>query len=78
MPVLHLMREIRDFAVPKKSVGIWWLGQNGFIFKTPEGTLLGTDLYLTDSVAGNYRSLGINLARRVPVWISTGAVEVER
>lgn len=77
MPALHLMREIRDFAVPKKSVGIWWLGQNGFIFKTPDGTLLSTDLYLTDSVAGNYRDLGINLARRVPVLIAPEDLDVD-
>ena len=33
------MQEIRAFRVDKGSVVIWWLGQNGYIFKTPEGTI---------------------------------------
>ena len=41
------MRDIREFTVPRGNVAFWWLGQNGFIFKTHEGTVVGTDLYLT-------------------------------
>lgn len=74
---MSLMREIRDFAVPAKSVGIWWLGQNGFIFKTPEGTLLSTDLYLTNSCATIYTDLGLNLNRRVPVLIPPEEVDID-
>ncbi len=49
---MHLMKDIKQFDVPRNQVGVWWLGQNGFIFKTPEGTLLSIDLYLTNSVPG--------------------------
>ena len=42
----------------KKSVALWWLGQNGYIFKTPEGTLLSTDMYLTNNCATAYRDIG--------------------
>jgi L-ascorbate 6-phosphate lactonase len=63
-----LMDQIRDFRVPPRSVAFWWLGQNGYIFKTSEGTLASVDLYLTDSCAGLIP--GLNLSRRVPVLIS--------
>ena len=46
---MSLMREIREFPVPRGTVALWFLGQNGFIFKSPEGTLLAIDLYLTNS-----------------------------
>lgn len=46
---MTLMRQIREFPVARDSVALWWLGQNGFIFKSHEGTLVATDLYLTDS-----------------------------
>ena len=47
---MSLMKEIKSFDVPRGEVGVWWLGQNGFVFKTPEGTLVSVDLYLTNSV----------------------------
>ncbi len=72
---MPLMSEIKAFPVPKQSVAIWWLGQNGYIFKTPEGTLAGVDLYLTDSCAHFYQQ--VNLKRRVPVLIPPEEVEVD-
>jgi L-ascorbate 6-phosphate lactonase len=69
------MRRIREFRVPRNSVAIWWLGQNGYIFKTPEGTLASVDLYLTDSCASFYTEL--DLKRRVPVLIPPEEVEVD-
>lgn len=69
------MREIRAYPVPGGSVGIWWLGQNGYIFKSPEGTLFSTDLYLTDSCAHVIPELP--LPRRVPVLIAPEDVDVD-
>ena len=74
---MGLMAEIRAFAVPKHSVALWWLGQNGFIFKSHEGTLVSTDLYLTNSCAQFYRDVGVNLDRRVPVLLPPEEVEVD-
>jgi len=71
-----MMREIREFPVPRGSVALWWLGQNGFIFKSPEGTLLSTDLYLTDSCAA-IAPPGMDFSRRVPVLIPPGEVDVD-
>lgn len=71
------MAEIRTFPVPKRSVAIWWLGQNGYIFKTPEGTLASTDMYLTNSCAGVYTNLHVDLSRRVPVLIPPEELDVD-
>jgi L-ascorbate 6-phosphate lactonase len=74
---MSLMQEIRAFPVPAKSVGIWWLGQNGFIFKSPEGTLITTDMYLTNSCACFYKDLGVNLERKVPVLIEPEELDID-
>jgi L-ascorbate 6-phosphate lactonase len=71
------MQQIREFSAPKRSVAVWWLGQNGFIFKTHEGTTISTDLYLTNSCAEIYANAGINLDRRVPVLISPEELQVD-
>ncbi len=73
---MGLMREIREFPVARRSVAFWFLGQNGFIFKSPEGTLLATDLYLTNSCAATAPN-GMDLSRRVPVPIAPGEVDVD-
>lgn len=74
---MSLMEEIKHFQVPRDSIAIWWLGQNGFIFKTPEGTTLATDLYLTDSAAERHQELGLDLHRQVPVLIEPEELEVD-
>ena len=70
------MSEIRAFPVPKKSVALWWLGQTGYVFKTHEGTLLTTDMYLTNSCAAAYGHLGVDLSRRVPILIRPEELDV--
>ena len=70
------MHEIREMPVPRGSVALWWLGQNGFIFKSHEGTLLSTDLYLTDSCAA-VAPAGMDLGRQVPVLIPPEEVDVD-
>ena len=73
---MSLMREIRDFGVPRGAVAIWWLGQNGYIFKTHEGTVAGTDLYLTNSCV-SVAPEGIDLSRQVPVLIPPEELDVD-
>ncbi len=72
---MSLMQQIRTFPVETGSVAVWWLGQNSYIFKSPDGTLTGVDLYLTDSCNGLYP--GLNLARRVPVLIPPEELDVD-
>src|ERR1700722_5408084 len=77
MSLMSLMQEIRDFPVSRNAVAIWWLGQNGFIFKTTEGTLLSTDLYLTNSCHDAYADSGINLDRQVPILLPPEELNVD-
>lgn len=72
---MSLMHEIRAFPVEKGAIGIWWFGQNSFIFKSPEGTLASVDLYLTDSC----RDLvpGMDMSRKVPVLLPPADVQVD-
>ena len=72
---MSLMRAIREFPVPRGAVAIWWFGQNGYIFKSPEGTLAGVDLYLTDSCRSLHQQ--VNMARRVPVLIAPEDLDVD-
>ena len=72
---MSLMRQIRDFPVPSNSVALWWFGQSGYIFKSPEGTLASVDLYLTDSCASIPN--GLNLHRTVPVFIEPEDLDVD-
>lgn len=71
----NLMQEIRAYPVPQGSIGIWWFGQNGFMFKSPEGTLVSVDLYLSDSVAAMDPAL--DLHRRAPLLITPEEVDVD-
>jgi len=75
MSAMDLMRAIRECRVPSGTAAIWWLGQNGYIFKSPEGVTLGVDLYLTDSCRNLNPAL--NLARRVPVFIEPEDLRVD-
>lgn len=74
---MTLMQQIRAFPVEKGSVALWWLGQNGYIFKTSEGTLLASDMYLTNHCAGVYNDAGVDLNRRVPVLIAPEELNVD-
>jgi L-ascorbate 6-phosphate lactonase len=73
---MSLMQEIRAMPVARGTVALWWLGQNGFLFKTAEGTVVATDLYLTDSCVG-IAPAGMNLARQVPVPIPPEEVDAD-
>jgi len=41
---------ISELKIPEGHIGIIWMTQAGFIFKTSQGELLGVDLYLSDCV----------------------------
>ena len=43
------MKRILGCRVPKNSLGIFWLGQGGFAFKTSSATILMVDPYLSHS-----------------------------
>jgi L-ascorbate 6-phosphate lactonase len=43
------MKQIRAQRVPPRSAMLWWLGQAGFIVKTPQGVTVALDPYLSNS-----------------------------
>jgi L-ascorbate metabolism protein UlaG (beta-lactamase superfamily) len=47
-----LSQTIMDTSVAEGSVMAWWLGGTGFVFKTPAGTQIYIDPYLSNVVAG--------------------------
>jgi L-ascorbate 6-phosphate lactonase len=71
------MESIRNFKVDHGSVALWWLGQMGYLLKTPQGTLISVDAYLTNSCKKIGDSLGLNLDRRVPIFIEPEELEVD-
>jgi len=71
------MESIRNFKVDHGSVALWWLGQMGYLIKTPAGTLFSVDAYLTNSCKAIGDSIGLNLDRRVPIFIEPEELEVD-
>ncbi len=47
-----LIDTIQATSVPAGQVMAWWLGGTGFVFKTPAGTQIYVDPYLSNCVAG--------------------------
>jgi L-ascorbate metabolism protein UlaG (beta-lactamase superfamily) len=55
-PVLSGMELVREVAAthPRPgSIAVWWLGQSGFLIKSPKGLLI-IDPYLSESLTGKY------------------------
>ncbi len=52
--------ELKNFRVPSGSIAVWWLGQAGFILKSPKGVLAVLDPYLSDSCGAGAEKLGFN------------------
>ncbi|MHB1296791.1 MAG: MBL fold metallo-hydrolase [Anaerolineae bacterium] len=62
----ELTQEIRDTQVKPGTLALWWISQAGFIYKTPAGTILYVDPYLTDSVN---RTVGFKRIMGTPVKV---------
>jgi len=69
------MEEIADFAVPERAIALWFLGQSGWIVKSPGGTVIAIDPYLSDINKG--RRPEIDSGRRLPVFIEPEALKVD-
>ena len=66
----HLrMKDLRAAEVPRGSIMIWWLGQASFLFKSPAGTLIAVDPYLSNSCKEAALEAGWDCDRLVPVPI---------
>jgi L-ascorbate 6-phosphate lactonase len=60
------MKQIKARRVPSRSVGIWFLGQAGFIVKTPKGTIAALDPFLSNSCKTIGEQNGFRMDRQVP------------
>ena len=49
----ELMHLVRETEVPDRAIGIWWLGQAGYILKTSSGKVIFIDAYLSGKLEGD-------------------------
>jgi len=68
----ELWQEIRQVPVRPGTVALWWLYQAGIVVKTPGGTIVVVDPYLSDAVLRSYK-----LPRNVPAPIDPAEAEVD-
>ena len=53
-----LAKKIRDSVSPSAGFAVWFLGQNSFVLKGPDGTLVAIDPYLSDWCACRGKATG--------------------
>ncbi len=58
--------QLRTWTVPPRAITLWWLGQSGFLIKSPQGKLIAVDPYLTNSCKAIGDEFGFNMDRMVP------------
>jgi L-ascorbate 6-phosphate lactonase len=61
-----LAQALAETKVPAGSLAVGWLGQAGFVFKSPGGTLLAIDPYLSNSCESLGAGAGFDMKRQVP------------
>jgi L-ascorbate 6-phosphate lactonase len=61
---------LASLDVPRGSVAIGWLGQAGFVLKSPRGIRLAIDPYLSNSCEDIGKAVGLNMRRLVPSSLS--------
>jgi len=72
---MALMTAIRAAKVEAGTLALWFLGQNGWVIKSPGGVVLVVDPYLSDCCNPSRR--GLDMARRVPVPIAPEELEAD-
>ena len=60
------LSQIRCHSTQPGSITLWWLGQIGFIIKSPAGFVAALDPYLTNSCKAIGDANGLNFDRLVP------------
>jgi len=61
---------LRAYRVPDRSLTLWWLGQAGFVIKSPAGKVVVIDPYLSNACKAIGEQLGLDLDRCVPPLLS--------
>jgi L-ascorbate 6-phosphate lactonase len=60
------IQSLRTHPVPPRAITLWWLGQIGFLVKSPGGAIVAVDPYLSNSCKAIGEQVGVNLDRQVP------------
>ena len=63
-------------VVPPRTVAVAWLGQAGFVLKSPGGSLLAIDPYLSNSCKALGEEAGFNMDRQVPAPLNPAELAV--
>jgi L-ascorbate 6-phosphate lactonase len=69
--------KVRDTKVNANTLGIFWISQAGFVYKTPAGTVIYVDPYLTDCVHRLYPDYGYGFKRIMGTPIEPHEVEAD-
>jgi L-ascorbate 6-phosphate lactonase len=73
---LQLDQRIRECEISPGHVGLWWLGQASFIVKSPRGTTIAIDPYLTNSCKETAGDSSLDVDRLFPSPIIPGHLNV--
>ncbi len=58
--------QFMEARVPPGRVALWWLGQSGFLVKSPSGITVAIDPYLSNSCKAVGETAGFDMDRLVP------------
>ncbi len=72
-----LASQIKDLHVEPGSLAILWLAQAGFVYKTPGGTIMYVDAYLSDCVHRMLSDVGYGFKRIMPAPLAPEEVEAD-
>jgi len=72
-----LAAQIRELRVEPGSLAIFWLAQAGFVYKTPEGTIVYVDAYLSDCVHRMLSDVLYGFKRIMPAPLAPEEVEAD-
>ena len=64
------MQALKAHKTLPRSVTLWWLGQAGFLLKSPDGKLIALDPYLSNSCKAIGDQCGFDMDRQFPVTIA--------
>ena len=73
----ELAVRIRETRVEPGSLAIFWLAQAGFVYKTPGGTIVYVDAYLSDCVHRMLSDVLYGFKRIMPAPLAPEEVEAD-
>ena len=72
-----LALQIKELHVEPGSLAIFWLAQAGFVYKSPGGTIVYVDAYLSDCVHRMLSDVGYGFKRIMPAPLAPEEVEAD-